>query len=108
MRGWLKIDRVGRKPLLVAGLALSSVTALAFGFAASEPGLGIAIGALMGASTLSTNAVSLVYTPELYPTRVRATGVGMASSFGRIAAVIAPASVSGFALSGVRFHTVTV
>ncbi|MNJ74283.1 putative niacin/nicotinamide transporter NaiP [compost metagenome] len=30
------------------------------------------------------------YTPELYPTNVRSTGVGLAASFGRIGGVIAP------------------
>ena len=97
----LLIDRVGRKPLLVGGLALSSAAAMVFGLVAKDPAVGMVVGALMGASTLATNAVSLVYTPELYPTRVRATGVGMASSFGRIAAVIAPASISAIlVLSG--------
>jgi len=88
------IDRVGRKPLLVVGLAVSSAAALAFGTVATDPILILVFGALMGALTLSTNAASLAYTPELYPTRVRATGVGMASSFGRIAAVISPAAIS--------------
>jgi putative MFS transporter len=30
------------------------------------------------------------YTPELYPTLVRSTGVGLAASFGRIGGVIGP------------------
>ena len=30
------------------------------------------------------------YTPELYPTRARATGAGFASAFGRIGAIIGP------------------
>jgi putative MFS transporter len=88
------IDRVGRKRLLVGGLALSSGAAFVFGLVATDPILILVFGAVMGALTLSTNAASLAYTPELYPTRVRATGVGMASSFGRIAAVISPAAIS--------------
>ncbi|MGT2488480.1 MFS transporter [Methylobacterium oryzae CBMB20] len=30
------------------------------------------------------------YTPELYPTRARATGAGFASAFGRIGAILGP------------------
>jgi putative MFS transporter len=30
------------------------------------------------------------YTPELYPTAIRSTGVGLAASFGRIGGVIGP------------------
>jgi putative MFS transporter len=45
-------------------------------------------------------SAGLVYTPELYPTRARATGVGMASSFGRIAAIIAPPAVSSLLMWG--------
>ena len=33
------------------------------------------------------------YTPELYPTRARSTGAGLASAFGRIGAIIAPITI---------------
>lgn len=33
------------------------------------------------------------YTPEIFPTHLRATGVGTSSSFGRIGAIIAPIMV---------------
>ncbi len=35
-------------------------------------------------------SVLYAYTPELYPTRSRATGSGFASSFGRIGSLVGP------------------
>jgi len=35
------------------------------------------------------------YTPELYPTEARSTGVGWAAGFGRIGGIIAPMVVAG-------------
>ena len=39
------------------------------------------------------NAGEYAYTPEVFPTRVRATGVGLASAIGRIGAIAAPTLV---------------
>jgi MFS transporter, putative metabolite:H+ symporter len=51
------------------------------------------------------------YTPEIFPTEVRATGMGTASSIGRIGAIVSPILVGwlypNFGFAGV-FGTTTV
>lgn len=89
----LLVDRVGRKPLLVGNLAACAAAALLFGLVSHDPTLGVMVAAVIGATNLGAYAITNVYTPELYPTRARATGIGMASSFGRMAAVVAPLGV---------------
>jgi MFS transporter, putative metabolite:H+ symporter len=44
---------------------------------------------------MGTNAVRYLYTPEIYPTRMRAVGTGLSTSWLRIASAIGPA-VIGF------------
>ncbi len=41
----------------------------------------------------STNAVLYLYTPEIYPTRIRAIGTGLATSWLRLASALGPALV---------------
>jgi putative MFS transporter len=41
----------------------------------------------------STNAVLYLYTPEIYPTRMRAIATGLATSWLRLASAVAPAIV---------------
>jgi putative MFS transporter len=41
----------------------------------------------------STNAVLYLYTPEIYPTRMRAIGTGLATSWLRLASAVGPAVV---------------
>jgi putative MFS transporter len=94
------IDRVGRKPILVVGLGAASGAALLFGAVTETASVAILVGSAMSALFMGAYSAGLVYTPELYPTRARATGVGMASSFGRIAAIIAPPAVSSLLLWG--------
>ncbi|MCD7458834.1 Organic cation/carnitine transporter 7 [Datura stramonium] len=53
---------------------------------------GLTTGLLFGARTCitSTFTVVYIYAPEIYPTSVRTTGVGIASSVGRIGGMICP------------------
>ena len=41
----------------------------------------------------SANAVLYLYTPEIYPTRMRVIGVGLATSWLRVASAVGPAIV---------------
>jgi putative MFS transporter len=57
---------------------------------------------LVAAATLSfflngTYAGVYAYTPELFPTWMRATGVGLASAVGRVGSILAPSIIGVFA-----------
>lgn len=96
----LLVDRIGRKPVIVFNLGTCSLACAAFGLVNGDPFAAVTAAAVIGATNLGAYAVTNVYTPELYPTRTRATGVGMASSFGRLAAIVAPLSVGALLTAG--------
>ena len=48
---------------------------------------------LLGITSL--NLAIYLYTPELYPTRLRAQGVGIALAWSRVAAMVAPPVIDG-------------
>ncbi|MNJ72761.1 putative niacin/nicotinamide transporter NaiP [compost metagenome] len=50
----------------------------------------IASGMCLSFFNLGAWGAMYAYTPELYPTKVRSTGVGLAASFGRVGGIIAP------------------
>jgi putative MFS transporter len=85
---WL-VERIGRKPTLVAYLLGTAASAFMFGNA------GTGTDAFIWATLLSffnLGAWGVVYTitPELYPTSVRATGSGVAAAVGRVGGIIGP------------------
>ncbi|ANS75849.1 MFS transporter [Paenibacillus yonginensis] len=83
------IEKLGRKFVLVVYLLLTALSALWFGHAASEVSLLIA-GICLSFFNLGAWGAMYAYSPEQYTTRLRATGVGMATAFGRIGGVIGP------------------
>lgn len=83
------IEKFGRKFVLVLYLLLTAASAAWFGNATSE-GMLIAAGICLSFFNLGAWGGMYAYTPELYPTPVRSTGVGLAASFGRIGGIIAP------------------
>ncbi|WP_445442263.1 MFS transporter [Clavibacter sp. km1a] len=97
---WL-VERWGRRVTLAVFLAGSAVSAGLFGTADDVTAI-LVFGSLMSFSNLGAWGALYAVTPELYPTRVRATGAGSAAGFGRLASIIAPLCVPPLlALGGV-------
>jgi putative MFS transporter len=94
------VERIGRRLTLGSYLVLSGL--FTFVFAATMPnvalfGVGLSgfwpfLVGLLAASffTLGAWGAIYAYTPELFPTSARATGMGFAGGVGKIAAVIGP------------------
>jgi putative MFS transporter len=91
---WL-VERWGRKWTLVAYLLGTAVSAFMFGnYGTGSDNInlnGLFIwAALLSFFNLGAWGVVYTYTPELYPTSVRATGSGVAAAVGRIGGIIGP------------------
>lgn len=83
------VERLGRKFVIVFYLLMSAVTAFFFGKATITEAI-LVWACLMSFFNLGAWGAVYAYTPELYPTEVRATGAGAAAAFGRIGGVLAP------------------
>lgn len=88
LTGWL-MDRVGRKAVLSGALVLVAAGAFAYGHAATFT-LVVVAGAVMQFALTGVATSLYAYTPELFPTRTRGTGMGTASTAGRISAITGP------------------
>jgi MFS transporter, putative metabolite:H+ symporter len=85
----LLLEKIGRKPTTAAFLVLSAVMAYIYGHAGSTASLFIS-GFIMQFFMFGMWSCLYAYTPELYPTRCRSTGAGVASAFGRVGAITGP------------------
>lgn len=97
---WL-IDIIGRRYTLSLFLLLSGVCSYFFGNAA-DPGSLLMWGAAMSFFNLGAWGVIYTYTPEMYPTSIRALGSGWAAGFGRIGGMLAPMLVGVLLANGVE------
>nr|WP_240189125.1 MFS transporter [Nakamurella flavida] len=88
----IAVERIGRRRTLAIFLTGSAVAAGLFGLASGD-GWIIATGMLLSFFNLGAWGALYAVTPEVYPTRLRATGAGWAAGFGRIASVLAPLAV---------------
>jgi MFS transporter, putative metabolite:H+ symporter len=96
----LTIDHVGRRPwfaLSFAAATLALATLALFPAPTAEQVLTFLTIAYFFISTINIGVY--LYTPELYPTRVRALGVGAATAWLRFASMIGP-TVVGMMLAG--------
>ncbi|EPD49745.1 hypothetical protein HMPREF1210_03192 [Paenisporosarcina sp. HGH0030] len=85
---WL-IEKAGRKFVLVTYLLGTATSAFIFGNADTTMLL-IVSGAFLSFFNLGAWGALYAYTPEQYPTVIRATGTGMAAAVGRIGGILGP------------------
>jgi putative MFS transporter len=90
------IDHIGRKRWLLTTFIGGGILLAALGLGGAGQVMWVIIlGTLAYGLIGSSNAVLYLYTPEVYPTRMRAIGTGLATSWLRLASAIGPA-VIGF------------
>ena len=100
------IDRVGRRLWMVTCFLVGGALLAVLGFGASA-----SLAAVIVLTTLaygiigSIAAVLYLYTPEIYPTRMRAIGTGLSTSWLRLASAAGPPIV-GMLLAGGGIHSV--
>ncbi|MEI9924215.1 MAG: MFS transporter [Bradyrhizobium sp.] len=85
---WL-VEAWGRKGTLALNLLAGAASCYFYGSATDQTQLIIA-GLCMQFFLFGMWSALYAYTPELYPTRIRATGTGFASAIGRVGSLIGP------------------
>lgn len=88
------IDRIGRRTWAIVSFAIGAVLlGILSTVGASSLWSLIVLATLAYGVVGSVNAVLYLYTPEIYPTRIRAVGTGLATSWLRIASAVGPTTV---------------
>lgn len=83
------VEAWGRRPTLVGFLVLSAAACLMFATSTSPLLIGVAL-MVMSFALLGTWGALYAFTPELYPTGSRATGMGTAGAMARLGGLLAP------------------
>ena len=96
------MDAVGRKPGLCLSFFLGGLSLLLFSAVTSDLVLYIA-GAASGIFLVSIPAALHVVAGEIYPTRIRSSGLGSAYAIGRIGSVIGPIIGGIVQMAGLSF-----
>jgi len=86
------LEKLGRKPTTALFLLASAAAAWVYGNSTGQSGLFIS-GFIMQFFMFGMWSCLYAYTPELYPTRARSTGAGLASAVGRLGAILGPVIV---------------
>jgi MFS transporter, putative metabolite:H+ symporter len=93
------IDRTGRKYWMMGCFGLGAVTLSVLAFGGTQDVSWVIVFSTLSYGLIgSIAAVVYLYTPEIYPTRMRAIGTGVATSWLRIASAIGPTLI-GFMLA---------
>jgi putative MFS transporter len=85
------IDRIGRRVWLSAALLLGSVPLFLLWWSGAPSAYALLLASVSAAPFIASVASALyLYTPEIYPTRMRALGSSVASAWLRFAAILGP------------------
>ncbi|MBB3950948.1 MFS transporter [Aureimonas jatrophae] len=90
------VERWGRRPTLAGFLVLSAAGCVLYGLDPS-PALVAGSTLLMSFALLGTWGALYAWTPELYPTQLRATGMGAAGAVARLGGLAAPSLLAPLA-----------
>ena len=101
---WL-VERIGRKYTLSLFLFMTGVASWFFGQATPVISI-ITCGCIMSFFNLGAWGVIYTYTPELYPTSIRAFGSGWAAGIGRMGGMFAPVLVGVLLQQNMKMDTV--
>jgi MFS transporter, putative metabolite:H+ symporter len=100
------IDRIGRKKWTTVSLAAGAGALLLLGLTAASSVRSVIVFATLSYGIIgSVNAVLYLYTPEIYPTRMRAIGTGLATCWLWLASAVGP-FVVGFVVGSGGTRTV--
>lgn len=96
----LAVDRFGRRPWFITAFMLGSLPLLALWWMGAKTPVQVVVLVSISFAFVTANSMLVyLYTPEIYPTRLRSLGTGAASAWLRIASAAGP-SVVGFTLAG--------
>ncbi len=98
--------RVGRRPMFITYFALSSAAVLATFGLDLPPESRLWMLFLIGVPVFGVFGAFPYYLPELFPTRVRATGSGFCYNIGRVVAAAGPFIVGAVAARGAALETI--
>jgi putative MFS transporter len=97
----LSIDHVGRRPWFAFAFAVNAIALGALFVLGTDSPQRVLVFVSSGYFFVSVLSIGVyTYTPELYPTRVRAIAVGTATAWLRFASILGPAIVGAIVGSG--------
>ncbi|TDN62679.1 MFS transporter [Paraburkholderia sp. BL10I2N1] len=97
----LLVDKVGRKPIINVSFLLCALSLVLAGVFHASSVYVVATFCALALGLLACGFITAyVYTPELYPTSIRAFGCGVGGAWLKVAAIFAPAIVSKTMIGG--------
>ncbi len=103
------IDRLGRRKVLAVGLGGGAAMLLCLALLGGQTAGGVLLWTSLAAMfCFATNISLYLYTPELYPTRMRAVGCAAGGAFNRFGIILGPIAVGAVYAGGTDIGSVFI